>query len=85
MPIGQARLIITLYQVLHSIMGVVLSPGAQKSKILTHYQALTHAGKEAVWLHTFISKITGKQVGPLTISRDNQGSLDLVKDNKFHS
>ena len=51
----------------------------------SEYVALTHAGKEAVWLKTFVSEIANQKIGPLTIADNNQGSLDLAKDNKFHS
>ena len=51
----------------------------------SEYVALTHAGKEAIWLKTFVSEIAGQEIGSLTIAGDNQGSLDLAKDNKFHS
>ena len=47
----------------------------------SEYVALTHAGKEAIWLKTFVSEIAGQEIGPLTIAGDNQGSLDLAKDN----
>jgi hypothetical protein len=49
------------------------------------YIAETHAAKEAMWLRTFVSKITGQRNGPLTIMGDNQGAITLAKDNKFHS
>lgn len=51
----------------------------------SEYVALTHAGKEAIWLQTSVNVIIGGEVGSLTISGDNQGLLDLAKDNKFHS
>ena len=49
------------------------------------YVAQTHAAKEAIWLRSFVSEITGKQEKPLTISCDNQGAITLLKDNKFHA
>ena len=33
----------------------------------------------------FINKVVGKELKPLTVSSNNQGSLALAKDNKFHS
>ena len=51
-----------------------------KSKCIT----LTHAAKEAIWLQTFVNEVTGISVKPLTISGDNQGSLALTRDNKYH-
>ena len=82
----------------HSILGVSFHYGSgaiswslKKQNIValssteSEYVALTHAGKEAIWLKTFVSKIASQEIGPLTIVGDNQGSLDLAKDNKFHS
>ena len=36
-------------------------------------------------MRSFVSKITGKQEKPLTISCNNQGAIALSKDNKFHA
>ena len=58
---------------------------AEHSHTESEYVALTHAGKEAIWLKTFVSEIGTQEIGPLTITGNNQGSLDLAKDNKFHS
>jgi hypothetical protein len=55
------------------------------SSTKAEYIAETHAAKEAMWLRTFISKITKQGSGPLTIIGDNQGAITLAKDNKFHS
>ena len=55
------------------------------SSMESEYVTLTHAGKEAIWLQKFVNEIIGGEIGLLTISGDNQGSLDLAKDNKFHS
>ena len=49
------------------------------------YVAQTHAAKEVIWLRSFISKLTGGDAKPLTISCDNQGAIALAKDNKFHA
>ena len=51
----------------------------------SEYIALTHAAKEAIWLQTFVNKVTGISIKPLTILGDNQGSLALARDNKYHS
>jgi hypothetical protein len=40
--------------------------------------------KEAPWLHTFIGELCSKPTQPLTIHCDNQGTIALSKDNKFH-
>ena len=49
------------------------------------YIVQTHAAKEAIWLRGFMNEMYGKKKKPLTISCDNQGTIALVKDNKFHS
>ena len=49
------------------------------------YIAQTHAAKEGIWLKSFINKVRGGEEGLLTIMADKQGTIALVKDNKFHS
>ena len=53
--------------------------------IEAEYVAQTHAAKEAIWLRSFVSELTGGNAKPLTISCDNQGAIALAKDNKFHA
>ena len=60
-------------------------PVVSLSSTEAEYVAQTHAAKEAIWLRSFVSKVTGKQEKPLTISCDNQGTIALLKDNKFHA
>jgi hypothetical protein len=48
------------------------------------YIALTHAAKEALWLKTFIAEIHADDVKPIKINCNNQESITLSKDNKFH-
>lgn len=55
------------------------------STVEAEYIAQSHAAKEALWLHTFIGELRGKQAPPLTIHCDNQGAIALSKDNKFHA
>ena len=59
----------------------IVALSSTKSKYIT----LIHAAKEAIWLQTFVNEVTGISVKPLTILGDNQGSLVLAKDNKYHS
>ena len=47
----------------------------------TEYVSLTHPRKEALWLWTLFREMWGME---LTINCDNQGSITLTKDNKFH-
>ena len=55
------------------------------SSTKAEYIVQTHAAKEGIWLKSFINKIRGGEEGPLTIMADNQGTITLAKDNKFHS
>ena len=47
----------------------------------TEYVSLTHPRKEALWLWTLFREMWEME---LTINCDNQGSITLTKDNKFH-
>ena len=49
------------------------------------YIALTHAAKEALWLQSMVSEIRRDERKPVVINCDNQGSIALSKDNKYHS
>ena len=55
------------------------------SSMEVEYVAKTNAAKEALWLQSFINKVTGINYWPLTIRSNNQGAMALAKDNKFHS
>ena len=48
------------------------------------YIALSHTAKEALWLKAFLAEIQVKDAMPIKIHCDNQGSIALSKDNKFH-
>jgi hypothetical protein len=67
-----------------------ISWSSMKQQIVTlsttkaEYIAQSHAAKEALWLCTFIGELRGKTTQPLTIYCDNQGTITLSKDNKFH-
>ena len=60
--------------------GVVLLSSTE-----AEYVAQTHAAKEGIWLRSFVKEIQGGEAKPLTISCDNQGTIMLAKDNKFHA
>ena len=49
------------------------------------YVSLTHAGKEALWLWTLFREMRGTELATMTINCNNQGSIALTKDNKFHA
>jgi hypothetical protein len=49
------------------------------------YVAVTHAAKEALWLHTFVSKIFGPISNATTLYSDNQSAIALLKDHQYHA
>jgi hypothetical protein len=48
------------------------------------YVAITHASKEALWLHTLIKELFGDIKGPTTLYSDNQSAIALTKDHQHH-
>ena len=40
--------------------------------------------KEGLWLHSFLQELHSTPNDPLIINCDNQGTIALAKDNKFH-
>jgi len=52
------------------------------------YMALTHATKEAIWLHFLLSEILDRQyknLPSITIFADNQGCIELVHNPEYHA
>jgi hypothetical protein len=49
------------------------------------YHALAYAGKEAVWIRSFLQQLGQEPSGPTTIYGDNQGAIVLVKNPEFHA
>ncbi|THG94183.1 hypothetical protein EW026_g7235 [Hermanssonia centrifuga] len=50
------------------------------------YIALTHAAKEAIWLHHLLDEVFPKRFKlPITVYSDNQGAIALSKDDRFHT
>jgi hypothetical protein len=49
------------------------------------YVAAAHAGKEALWLRTFISEIFGPLASPTVLLNDNQSAIALAKDQQYHA
>jgi hypothetical protein len=43
-----------------------------------------HGGKEALWLHSLISKVFGDLTSPTTLFSDNQAAIALTRDNQYH-
>ena len=55
------------------------------SSMEVEYTALTHMAKEALWLQSMVSEIFREDRKPVVINCDNQGSIVLSRDNKYHS
>lgn len=49
------------------------------------YVALTHASKEAIWLHSFIHKLLGTPEHPIPLLSDNQSAIALACDDRVHA
>ena len=48
---------------------------------------MTHATKEALWLHSLLKEVFGNIFpgkGPTTLLGDNQSAIALAKDNQYH-
>jgi hypothetical protein len=48
------------------------------------YMALTHVGKEAIWLRRLCMEL-GFELGSMEVRCDNQGAIHLAKNPAFHS
>jgi hypothetical protein len=73
---------------LHS--GTVLWSAKQQEIILlstteSEYVALTHAAKEALWLHSLITQQFPSVLGPTILFLDNQSAIALAQDHQFHA
>jgi hypothetical protein len=82
----------------HSISGYVFRMGcgavtwsSKKQSLVAlssteaEYIVMTHAAKELLWLRTFLSELSGTPAGPTTLRVDNQSTITICKDNKFHA
>ena len=49
------------------------------------YITQTHAAKEALWLRSFLQELRSAPDDPLILNCNNQGTIALAKDNKFHA
>ncbi|GBE80058.1 hypothetical protein SCP_0212610 [Sparassis crispa] len=49
------------------------------------YVALTHTSKEAIRLRSFIKKLFGDPEHPLPLCSNNQSTIALAKDDRFHA
>ena len=48
------------------------------------YVAATHAAKEAMWIHSFLSDLFGDS-SPTTLFCDNQSAISLAHNDQFHA
>ena len=49
------------------------------------YVALSTASQEAVWLRRLLQNVLKKQDNPTVVYEDNQGTIELTKNPKFHN
>ena len=73
------------------IDGGAVSWSSKKQEIVSlsttesEYVAVTHATKEALWLHSLIAEVFSPVKGPITLFSDNQSAIVLVKDHQYHA
>ena len=48
------------------------------------YVMATHSMKEALWLHSLLSKVFGKLTNPITMFSNNQAAIALTCDHQYH-
>ena len=51
----------------------------------SEYVAVTHAAKEAIWLHSLISQLFGVILSPTNLFSDNQSAIALTKEHQYHA
>ena len=56
-----------------------------RSTTEAEYIALSTASQEAVWLRRLLESVLKKQDKPTTLYEDNQGTIELTKNPKFHN
>ena len=49
------------------------------------YIAITHASKEALWLHSLLSQIFNFDLDSTTLFSDNKSTIELMKDHQYHA
>jgi len=50
----------------------------------SEYVVAMHSSKEALWLHSLVSKVFGNLTSPTTLFCDNQAAIALTHDNQYH-
>ena len=81
----------------HSISGFVARLGcstvtwSSKCQVLVvqssteaEYIATAHVAQEICWLRSFLNELGVQEPGPTTLLLDNQSTIAIVKNNKFH-
>jgi hypothetical protein len=74
-----------------TIDGSAVSWSSKKQSIVVlsttevEYVAVTHAAKEALWIHMFIAEITRPLTQPVILYCDNQSAISVSKNNQFKS
>jgi hypothetical protein len=51
----------------------------------SEYVAVTHAAKEALWVHSLIEQVFGTTLSPTTLFSDNQSAIALSKDHQYYA
>ncbi len=51
----------------------------------SEYMAVTHGMKEALWLHSLLSKAFGSLTAVTTLFSDNQAAIALTQDHQYHA
>jgi len=49
------------------------------------YMSVTHATKEALWLHTFLTEVARPLYHPTILFCDNQSAIAIMKDDQYHA
>ena len=73
------------------IDGGAVSWALKKQEIISlsttesEYVAITHAAKEAIWLHSFIGQLFAPFTKAITLHSNNQSAIALTKDHQYHA
>jgi hypothetical protein len=72
------------------INGGAVSWSAKKQPIValstaeSEYIAMTHAAKDIIWIHSFLSEVFRPLSSPITLLGDNQSAIAMAKNDTFH-
>jgi hypothetical protein len=50
----------------------------------SEYIAMTHAAKELIWIHSFLSEVFRPLESPIRLFADNQSAIAMAKSDSFH-